>query len=355
MKMKLVRKHLKRVGLPPGALIHIGDRKIEHPRISLFDYSADRWEEKTLDHVEESFPFKETPSITWVNVDGIHQIELLEKLGAGFGLHPLVLEDILDTEHRPKYENYDEYLFTVFKMLSFDDQTGDIQAEQISIILGPSYVLSFQERVGDVFEGVRGRIRNGKGKIRRMGADYLTYALIDSIVDSYFIILEKIGDRIELLEEELISDPTPKTLQTIHRFKRQMILLRRSVWPLREIIKDLQTEGSPLIGETTDIFLRDVYDHTIQVVETVETYRDIISGMIDIYLSNMSNKMNEVMKVLTIIATIFIPLTFIAGVYGMNFNYMPDLEWRWGYPAAWLLMFAIFCGMMIYFKKRKWF
>jgi magnesium transporter len=353
--MKLVRKHSKRVGLPPGSLVHVGDRKIEHPNITLFDYSPERREEKTLDDVEESFPFKETPSVTWVNVDGIHQIDLLEKLGAGFGLHPLVLEDILDTEHRPKFEDYDEYLFTVFKMLSFDDQTGDIQAEQISIILGPSFVLSFQERVGDVFEGVRARIRNGKGKIRSMGADYLTYALIDSIVDSYFFILEKIGDRIELLEEELIRDPTPKTLQTIHRFKRQMILLRRSVWPLREIIKDMQTEGSPLIGETTAIFLRDVYDHTIQVVETVETFRDIIAGMIDIYLSNMSNRMNEVMKVLTIIATIFIPLTFIAGVYGMNFKYMPELEWRWGYPAAWLLMLAIFAGMMLYFKKKKWF
>lgn len=352
--MKPVRKHSKRIGLPPGALIHVGDRKIEHPKISLLDYSPGRWEEKTLRGVEESFPLKETSSVTWVNVDGIHQIELLEKLGAGFGLHPLVLEDILDTEHRPKYESYDNYLFTVLKMLSFDEQTGDILAEQVSLILGRTFVLSFQERVGDVFEGVRARIRNGKGQIRNMGPDYLTYALIDSIVDSYFAILERIGDRIELLEEELISDPTPATLQKIHRFKRQMILLRKSIWPLREIIKELQLEGSPLIRETTGFFLRDVYDHTIQVVETVETFRDIISGMIDIYLSNMSNRMTEVMKVLTIIATIFIPLTFIAGVYGMNFKHMPELEWRWGYPASWLLMLAIFAGMMIYFKKKKW-
>jgi magnesium transporter len=239
-------------------------------------------------------------------------------------------------------------------MLSFDEQTGDIHAEQVSLILGPSFVLSFQEQAGDVFEGVRKRIRNGKGRIRSMGADYLAYALIDSIVDSYFLILEKIGDRIELLEEELIRLPTPATLQKIHRFKRQMILLRRSIWPLREIVKELQRDGAPLIRETTDFFLRDVYDHTIQIVETVETFRDIISGMIDIYLSNMSNRMNEVMKVLTIIATIFIPLTFIAGVYGMNFAYMPELEWRWGYPAIWLLMLAIFAGMMIYFKKKKW-
>jgi magnesium transporter len=353
--MKLVRKHSKHVGLPPGSLVHVGDRKIEHTKITLFDYSLERWEEKPLDDVKLSFPLKETSSVTWVNVDGIHQTDLLEKLGTGFGLHPLVLEDILNTEHRPKYEDYDDYLFAVLKMLSFDDQTGDIHAEQISLVLGPKFVLSFQERIGDVFEGVRGRIRSGKGRIRSMGPDYLAYALIDSIVDSYFIILEKIGDRIELLEEELISHPTPNTLQTIHRFKRQMILLRRSVWPLREIIKELQREGSPLIGESTDIFLRDVYDHTIQVAETVETYRDIISGMIDIYLSNMSNRMNEVMKVLTIIATIFIPLTFIAGVYGMNFRNMPELEWRWGYPAAWLLMLAIFGGMMLYFKKKKWF
>jgi magnesium transporter len=353
-EVKLVRKKSKEVGLSPGSLIHIGDRKIERPRISLFDYSPEEWEEKILVGIEESIPLKETSNVTWVNIDGIHQIELLEQLGAGFELHPLVLEDILDTEHRPKIEEYDNYLFIVLKMLSFDEQTGDIHAEQVSLILGPSFVLSFQEQAGDVFEGVRKRIRNGKGRIRSMGADYLAYALIDSIVDSYFLILEKIGDRIELLEEELIRLPTPATLQKIHRFKRQMILLRRSIWPLREIVKELQRDGAPLIRETTDFFLRDVYDHTIQIVETVETFRDIISGMIDIYLSNMSNRMNEVMKVLTIIATIFIPLTFIAGVYGMNFAYMPELEWRWGYPAIWLLMLAIFAGMMIYFKKKKW-
>jgi magnesium transporter len=278
----------------------------------------------------------------------------LEKLGAAFELHPLVLEDILNTEHRPKCEDCDDYFFIVLKMLSLDDGTEEIRAEQVSIILGPAYVLSFQEREGDVFDGVRQRIHNGKGRLRALGPDYLAYALIDSVVDSYFAILEKIGDRIEALEEELIVDPDPTTLQKIHRFKRQMILLRKSVWPLREIVGELQREESPLIRASTGIFLRDVYDHTIHVVDTVETFRDIISGMLDLYLSSISNRMNEVMKVLTIMATIFIPLTFIAGIYGMNFEFMPELKWRWGYAGVWFVMVGVFAALLLYFKKRKW-
>jgi len=287
-------------------------------------------------------------------VDGIHQVEVLELLGECFGLHPLVLEDILNTDQRPKMEDFSEYIFVVLKTFSYNDQSDEVEPEQISLILGPSLVLSFQERAGDVFDPIRERIRNGKGRIRRMGADYLAYALLDSIVDHYFIVLEQVGEDVEFLEEELVTNPTPETLQTIHNLKREMIFLRKSVWPLREVIGALERGESSLIKESTGIYLRDVYDHTIQVIDTIETFRDMISGMLDIYLSSVSNRMNEVMKVLTIIATIFIPLTLVAGIYGMNFQYMPELGWRWGYPIVWLVMLVIGAVMLVYFRRKKW-
>jgi len=292
--------------------------------------------------------------VTWINVDGIHQVEILERLGEYFGLHPLVVEDILNTDQRPKVEDFGDYIFIVLKMFYYDDSADEIVTEQISLTLGPTLVISFQEREGDVFNPIRERIRSEKGRIRKMGADYLAYVLVDSIVDSYFIILEKLGEKIEDLEEELVTDPRPETLQTIHNLKREMIFLRKSVWPLREVVSGLERGESPLIQESTGIYLRDVYDHTIQVIDTVETIRDMLSGMLDIYLSSVSNRMNEVMKVLTIIATIFIPLTLIAGIYGMNFRYMPELEWPWAYPMLWLIMLAIGVLMLIYFRRKRW-
>jgi magnesium transporter len=287
-------------------------------------------------------------------LDGIHQVEILEQLGECMGVHPLVLEDILNTDQRPKLEDFDDYLFIVLKMSHYDDQNGEMEVEQISLILGPNYVVSFQERPGDVFDPIRERITNGRGRIRKLGADYLAYALIDAIVDHYFVVLEQIGEKIEFLEEELITDPTPETLQTIHNLKREMIFLRKSVWPLREVVGGLERRESPLIGESIAVYLRDVYDHTIQVIDTLETFRDMISGMLDIYLSSVSNRMNEVMKVLTIIATIFIPLTLIAGIYGMNFKHMPELEQPWGYPVVWGVMLATAIVMLIYFRRKKW-
>jgi magnesium transporter len=249
-------------------------------------------------------------------------------------------------------EDCGEYVFVVLKMLSSD--RNKITSEQISIVLGPDFVVSFQEREGDVFNPIRERIRIGRGRIRKMGADYLAYALLDSVVDNYFIFLEKLGDKIEFLEEELVTNPTTETLQTIHDLKTEMVFLRKSVWPLREIISGLERGESALIQESTEIYLRDVYDHTIQVIDTVETFRDMVSGMLDIYLSSVSNRMNEVMKVLTIIATIFIPLTLIAGIYGMNFQYMPELGWRWGYPMVWLIMLVIGALMLVYFRRERW-
>jgi magnesium transporter len=350
---RLMKKASKKVGLPPGALVHIGEKKAAEVKITIMDYDETHFQEREAKTIEECLPFKDEPTVTWINVDGLHEVEILEQIGDLLGLHPLVLEDILNTGQRPKVEDFDEYIFIVLKML-YDDKGNGITIEQISLILGPNFVMSFQEREGDVFSPIRERIRSGRGRIRKMGADYLAYALLDSVVDSYFIVLERLGERIEFLEEELVTNPTTETLQTIHDLKREMVFLRKSVWPLREIISGLERGESALIQESTGIYLRDVYDHTIQVIDTIETFRDMVSGMLDIYLSSVSNRMNEVMKVLTIIATIFIPLTLIAGIYGMNFQYMPELGWRYGYPMVWLIMLVIAGVMVVYFRRKRW-
>jgi magnesium transporter len=342
-------------GLAPGEAVHVGRKKVEQVQITAIRYDEAHIEEKRIESAAECPSVADQRAITWVNVDGLHQVEVLEQLGERFGLHPLVVEDILNTDQRPKLEDYGEYLFVVLKSLYHSDgESGEAEIEQISLVLGPNYVLSFQERVGDEFEPIRERIRNNKGRVRRLRADYLAYSLIDLIVDTYFIVLERLGERMETLEEELVTDPTTETLQAIHQLKREMVFLRKSTWPLREVIGALERGESALIQETTGVYLRDVYDHTIQVIDAVETYRDILSGMLDIYLSSISNRMNEVMKVLTIIATVFIPLTFIAGVYGMNFQHMPELAWPWAYPLLWAVMIVIAAAMVVYFRRKKW-
>jgi magnesium transporter len=344
----------EKVGLPPGTLVHIGERKTEKVKITVIDYDSKNFQEKEAEKIEECFPFKDKPTVTWINIDGLQEVEVVEKIGIHFGVHPLIMEDILHTGQRPKAEDLGDYLFIVLKMIYHDENEGEIMGEQISLILGHNYVISFQEREGDVFNQIRERIRNSKGRIRRGGADYLAYTLLDAVVDHYFVILEKLGERIESLEEELVTNPTPETLQIIHTLKRNLIFLRKSVWPLREVINALERGESALITGSTGIYLRDVYDHTIQVIDTIETFRDMVSGMLDIYLSSLSNRMNEVMKVLTIMATIFIPLTFIAGIYGMNFKFMPELEWHWGYPSALIVMLIVVGFMVMYFRKKKW-
>ncbi len=351
---KLMKKRSKKAGLPPGTLIHIGERKTEEIKITIMDYDETQFQEKEAKTFEECFPYKGRPTVTWINVDGIHQVQTLEKLGECFELHPLTLEDILNTDQRPKIEDFGEYMYVVLKMFSYDDKSNEILIEQVSLILGANFVLSFQENVGDVFNPIRERIRSGKGKIRKMGADYLVYALLDAIVDNYFIILEKIGEQIEFLEEKLVINPVPETLNIIHKLKKEMLFFRKSVWPLREVISVLERGESQFIKGSTKIFLRDVYDHNIQIIDTIETLREMLSGMLDIYLTGISNRLNAVMKVLTIIATIFMPLTFIAGVYGMNFKFMPELEWRWGYPLILFVMIAIGILMLFYFKRKKW-
>ncbi len=351
---KPFRKRSEKGGLPPGTLVHIGERKAEKVRITIIEYDETQFQEKEVETIEECFSFKDTPAVTWINIEGLHQLDTIEKIGKHFTIHPLVLEDIANTEQRPKMEDFDDYIFLILKMLYFEEDENAVKAEQVGLILGSNFVISFEEGGGDVFNPVRERIRNGKGRIRKLGPDYLAYALMDVIVDSYFLILERIGDRIEDLEEDLLDESRPETMQAIHSLKGEMLLFRKSVWPLREVISSMERGESVLIRESTGIYLRDVYDHTIHVIDTIETFRDLLSGLLDLYISSVSNKMNEVMKVLTIIATIFIPLTFIAGVYGMNFRYMPELEWRFGYHIILLVMLITGAGMVIYVRKRRW-
>jgi len=351
---RLIKGRSKKVGLPPGTLVHIGEKKVDATRITILDYDEAHFREEEIKTVDECIAFKDKPSVTWINVDGIHQVEILERLSDCFGLHPLVAEDILNTDQRPKMEDFGDYIFIVLKMVYQDHKNDEVVVEQMSLILGANFVISFQEREGDMFDPIRERIRSEKGRIRRMGADYLAYTLIDATVDRYFTILEKLGETVEDLEEALVTDPRPETLQSIHNLKREMIFLRKSVWPLREVVGGLERSESLLIKESTEIYLRDVYDHTIQVIDAVETFRDMLSGMLDIYLSSVSNRMNEVMKVLTIVATIFIPLTLIAGIYGMNFRFMPELEWRWAYPIVWLVMITVATLMVLYFRRKGW-
>lgn len=334
--------------------MHIGEVQAEKAQISVLDYDESNVREKVVDTIEECLPFKDAPTVTWINITGLHEIALIEAVGKSFNLHPLILEDIAHTGQRPKMEEYENLLFIVIKMLRYKEDVGQIDEEQVSLILGPNWVLSFQEREGDVFDPLRERIRNGKGRIRKMGADYLAYSLLDAVVDHYFLILERLGDRIEVLGEALLIQPVPQTLAEIHDLKRELLFLRKSVWPLRGVINGLQRGESPLFHPHTLIYLRDLYDHTIQVMDAVETFRDMTAGMLDIYLSSASNRMNEIMKVLTIIATIFIPLTFIAGIYGMNFQFMPELKWPFGYFCALGFMSAVAIGLLIYFRRRKW-
>ena len=334
--------------------MYIGKTKNEKVKITYIGYNEDHFQEEQVETVEKVFQFSNTSNATWINFDGIHQLDTIEKIGKQFKIHPLVLEDIMNAGQRPKMEDFGDYFFIVLKMLHYDEKEDETKTEQVSLILSSKYVLSFQEDEGDVFDPIRERIRTNRGNIRKRGADYLAYSLIDAIVDNYFMVLEKIGEKIEDIEDELVKNPTPEVLQTIHRLKRELIFLRKSVWPLREVISRLERWESPLIDKSIDIYLRDVYDHTIQVIDSLETFRDTLSGMLDIYLSSVSNRMNEVMKVLTVISTIFIPLTLIASIYGMNFRYMPELEWPWGYPMVYIVMLSISAVMLVYFRRKKW-
>ena len=352
-------KRYHRPGTAPGTL-----RPIEAPgaapvRVTLIDYGPDSFKEKHIAKIEDVFPFRDSPTVTWINIEGLHDAGLIEKLGKHFGFHPLALEDVLNCGQRPKLEDYGSYHFLVMKSLY--RKTAELNIEQISFFLANNSVITFQEIPGDSFEAVRERIRQGKGQIRRMGPDYLLYALMDALTDEFFPVLETYGERIEELEDAVILHPEPATLNEIHRIKRELLMLRRTAWPEREVINSLQREEAHLIRPETRVFLRDCYDHTIQVIDIIETYRDLASGLLEVYLSSASNRLNEVMKVLTIISTIFIPLSFIAGVYGMNFNTaksplnMPELDWFYGYPMSLAIMAAVAGALVLYFRRKGWF
>ncbi|MGH7901950.1 MAG: magnesium/cobalt transporter CorA [Thermodesulfobacteriota bacterium] len=351
---RIIKRTSKKIGLHPGALVHVGDQKIDKPIIELVRYNENEFEEKRLQSMEEFISSRAENKNTWLNIDGLHDVGVIETIGKQFNIHPLVLEDILNTEKRPLIEDYGDYIYMVAKMLSYDDEENIVKAEQVSVVLGNNYVVTFQESVGDVFNSVRERLRQGKGRIRKDGPDYLAYSLVDCIVDNYFIILEKFSESIEDIEEVLMNDFDQDIVEKIYRMKREMVLLRKSVWPLREVVIGLERFESTLINKSTIIYIRDLYDHTFQVIDTVETLSEMLSGILEIYLFSLSNKMNQVMKVLTIMASIFIPLTFIASIYGMNFEFMPELQSKYGYPIVLAFMISIVIFMIVLFKKKKW-
>jgi magnesium transporter len=351
-------------GMAPGSLVHVGRQKVVETSVNVLEYDSEgqihAWKAEELEQLQA---VKATAPVSWIDVIGLHQIETIETIGRIFAIHPLLLEDILNTEQRPKADQYGDHLYVILKVFQWYGTQpavgqpisgGAIAAEQVSIVLGQRFVITFQEHQQDIFDPLRERIRSGHSRLYERGADYLAYSLLDTVVDQYFVILEALGELIEDIEDEVVSNPTPTTLQSIYELKQELIFLRRSVWPLREILNVLQRGDSPLIDQETVLYLRDVYEHTVQVIDTIETYREIVSGLIDIYLSSVSNRMNEIMKLLTLIATIFIPLTFITSLYGMNFRYMPELGWRWGYPLTWLVIVLISGGMVIYFRRRRW-
>lgn len=341
-------------GLSPGSLVYVGEKKEVPAQISIMTYNAGDVEETADLSLEEVAVRKKKDGITWININGIHDVSVVEAIGKAYDLHPLTLEDILNTGHRPKIDDYGDYLFFVLKMVYSDPSDRPLKIEHVCFVLGSDYIISFQEVAGDVFDPVRRRIRTGKGKIRKSGADYLAYALLDMIVDHYYVVLDEMGEEIENLQEMVLDNPDASVLARIYDCKHRHLTMRKSIWPLREILAATLRESFELIHEDVRFYLRDVYDHIIQVADTIETYRDMLSGLLDIYMSSVSHKMNEVMKVLTVIATLFIPLTFFAGVYGMNFHYMPELEWRFAYPGFWLATVVLLAVMIVIFKRKKW-
>lgn len=342
--------------MPPGRLVYIGKEKPETPaHVTVIDYDEVNFTERKINKIEDCFPYKNTNTSTWINIDGLQHTEIVEQIGKAYDVHPLFLEDIVNTHQRPKLEEGKENVFIVFKMLEYNEQTKSVDVEQVSLILGKNFVLSFQENMGDIFESVRTRLRSPDSRIRKFGSDYLIYALMDKVIDNYFLIMEQMGEEVEELEGKAEKIQSSQFVQQISHLKREVMILRRTIWPLREVINTLLRGELKQIKPETLLFYRDLYDHTVQVMDTIETYRDSLSSSLDVNFSLVNLKMNDVIKVLTIISTIFIPLTFIVGIYGMNFHYMPELTWRYGYFIIMFLMVIVAVGMIFYFKKKRWF
>lgn len=348
----VVKRRSRKAGLPPGSLVHIGERKSTATTLHLIYYDGQHFESGAVTALDQAAASIGRPGVTWLHITGVHEAQMLQRLDR-FGLHPLVLEDIVNTDQRTKYEDYGDYVYIVLKLLRADAETG-VDMEQISIVLGRNFVISVEEGPSNAFDSVRAMVEKNRGQLRHTGADYLAYLLLDRVVDNYFAILENLGERTEALQDELVSRPSPDGLAALHRMRREALLLRRSIWPLREMLGGLGRLGSGLFSEGTALYLRDVYDHAVHVVESIDTYREMLGAMLEVYLSSVSYKMNQVIKVLTIITTIFMPLTFIAGIYGMNFDHMPELKWRWGYPAVLGAMLLVVLFMLRQFRKKGW-
>ena len=340
------------IGLQPGALVHVGVKKVEKITLSLIEYDKDSHKEQFDISIDECFSRNKTKT-SWINVTGIHDSSIIEKIGTEFNLHPLIQSDIMNTELRPKIEINKDHIFLILKIPHFDS-AGKLLLEQFSMIFGKNFILSFQETEDDLFIPIKNRIKESIGEVSNTSSDYLAYALCDTIIDNFFTIMEKIGAVTEQLEEELMSNPTPQTLNLIHTLKRQMVLLRKTIWPMREVIDSFERADTELISTKTKRYIRDVYSHTVQVMDTVEGLRDMVGGLLDTYLSSVSNRMNEVMKTLTIIASIFIPITFIAGIYGTNFSYVPELAWEGSYFVMLGVMSIIVIMMLAWFRKKQW-
>lgn len=354
-KSRILKKRKNKPGAVPGSLVFVGKQKLSKTRIRVIDYDKDTFEKLEFEDINEVFNYKEKSTCTWINIDGLHDTELINKLGQKYGIHSLVLEDILNTDHRPKLEDHDNYFHIILKMPYLSENRKSVVIEQISFIIGKDFIISFQEKVGDIFDPIRSRLENKKGRIRTRKIDYLAYCFIDVIVDNYLLVLENLYDKIEILEDRLINQDPEVTLNEIYELKRSVMFLRKNVIPVRGIIQEMTKGEIELIEDSTVIYLKDIYDHILHVVSLIDTFREMLSEMFNIYMSNISNRMNEIMKTLTVIATIFIPLTFVAGIYGMNFEAMPELHWKYGYVSVWVIIIITALIMLNYFKKKKWF
>ena len=343
-----------KAGMPPGSLVYVGDVCEAEFTLSIIDYNKETIEEQSIQSIDEILPYVAKDTVTWLNVEGLGNVKLIESIGRILNIHPLVLEDILNTHQRPKFEEYDEYLYIVLKKMALENKEFSVSYEQISILVLENFVVTFREKRDDLFIPLKQRLRNSKGRLRNMGSDYLAYGILDTIIDQAFVLLDSLDEIVELTEEGLLTSPTTQTLAAIQRLKRELIYMRKTISPLREMLAAIVRTDSVLVKQKTNIYFRDVYDHALRITESIESYRDVLSGLLDIYISSVSNKMNEVMKVLTVFASIFIPLTFIAGIYGMNFEYMPELKWKYAYPTLWISFVVIPLVLIVYFKKKKW-
>ena len=339
-------------GLPPGSLVYVGERPPAEPLVTAIRFGPAGVEERPACGIDGAFPLDPAWPVTWIDVVGLDPATV-RAIGQRLSIHPLVLEDMLNTHARPKFEVFEDHVYLSLKAVELDEPGDELRVEQVSVVLGRNVVISIQEAPGDVLEPVRERIRRD-GRIRQLGADYLAYALVDVVVDEYFAVLERLDERGEYLEDQVLAQPTPETLREIHELKRAIVEFRHALWPLRELVLRVERESTPLIDPSVIIFYRDIYDHTVQMIEALESLRDVVAGMLDIYLSSVSYRLNEIIKVLTLFSTIFMPLTFVVGVYGMNFRYLPELEYRWSYPALWALMIGISITMLLYFRRRRW-